>query len=415
MIFSKKKKFMTRGDQAASKTATIREMTQSKILEVAKFEGSKPRKLRMESEIGSHSARSRLTEIKDRPQGTCRTRSVSPTPFKQPLPFELPLKKFNNIYSKVVTQLETVNNLSEKKSNEADNIFDLRRQLQRADEFAIRFSRNNLYETKRILNDIKKIMTPFSFENLSTNEGKTLGNKIMLGYQAASQSLQIYINYIKNPANIEVPEKICELVVLVTDLFLCCEQFCPSSNETNLGNHAIKICNQLVTMLKSKLPAGEYVDTKQENASKKKFKKFGRVEDLNKIKNFSMYETRPIGRTKLDCIPKKKFGVPYLFGNKQKKMKKKDERKARITHEIYTQKMSSRRRRSLGTKIVKFESFEGKDCERSESAAEKKLGLKKSKFFTPREVKSQDDDVETMVQTIDDEELPVSLPFYSNI
>ncbi|EEB11432.1 hypothetical protein Phum_PHUM116660 [Pediculus humanus corporis] len=107
-------------------------------------------------------------------------------------------EKFCKIRTKIVNQLELVKNLSRTKRNECENILDLRRQLQRAEEFSIRFSRNNLYETKRIIKEIEKILTS-SFDNIQPQESKSLSKKIILGYQAASQSLQTYANYIKNP------------------------------------------------------------------------------------------------------------------------------------------------------------------------------------------------------------------------
>ena len=64
------------------------------------------------------------------------------------------------------------------------------------------------------------------------------------------------------------------------------------------------------------------------------------------------------------------------------------------------------------TKQLKIK--ENGKCEKCENC-DKKTMNKKSKFSTPREVKSQDDDVETVVQTIEDDEPPVSFFSYIRI
>ncbi|KAK6626312.1 hypothetical protein RUM43_006623 [Polyplax serrata] len=358
----------------------------------------------------SPSARSRLKVDREdnqelnRPYTSPRTRSASPVARSPRSIGELPLKKLSNIYAKIVTQLEMVKDLSENRLNETENILDLRRQLQRADEFSIRFSRNNLYDTKRLLNEIKNMLVPYPFENMSPVEARTLSKKIILAYQAASQSLQIYINYVKNPGNLEVPDKISELVLLIAELLLCCEQLSLSSGEVHLQHDAVKICNELLAVLKSKPPVGEYLDIKQEVLTRKKHKKsVPQPEDATKLKNLSMYKARPGVKGKPDMPARKKAGLSCLLGNVNKKSNKKEEKMARITHEIYTQKMNPKPVRPFGNKNVKFDQTDQTDRGVKENATGKKPP-KKSRYFTPREVRSQDDDVETMVQTIDDDD-----------
>ncbi|KAK6637216.1 hypothetical protein RUM44_007630 [Polyplax serrata] len=358
----------------------------------------------------SPSARSRLKVDREdnqelnRPYTSPRTRSASPVARSPRSIGELPLKKLSNIYAKIVTQLEMVKDLSENRLNETENILDLRRQLQRADEFSIRFSRNNLYDTKRLLNEIKNTLVPYPFENMSPVEARTLSKKIILAYQAASQALQIYINYVKNPGNLEVPDKISELVLLIAELLLCCEQLSLSSGEVHLQHDAVKTCNELLAVLKSKPPVGEYLDIKQEVLTRKKHKKaVSHPEDATKLKNLSMYKARPGVKGKPEMPARKKAGLSCLLGNVNKKSNKKEEKMARITHEIYTQKMNPKPVRPFGNKNVKFDQTDQTDRGVKENAIGKKPP-KKSRYFTPREVRSQDDDVETMVQTIDDDD-----------
>lgn len=342
-----------------------------------------------------------------------RTRSVTPTPRSTPA-CNMILEKFFKIYSKIVDQLKIVKNLTENKLNKIENVLDFRRQVQRAEEFAIRFSRNNLYETKRALYDIKKLVVPYPFENCLPKGSNILCKKLILGYQAASQSLQIYINYIKNPGTLEVPEKICELVVMVSELFSCCENFSLRPEEILLKNDGIRLCNELLPILKSKPPVGEYIERKPGDAPKNKVKPVtDDNESGNKFKKLSMYK----GKTKLnnicfkksgDSLPKKKFGSSSTLGYQIKQMKKREDKKDRITHEIYTQKFNSRVGTGLGNiRNVKPELNNKLEGEKLDNISYKKVIKRRGHCFTPREVRSQDDDVETMVQSIK-EEVPVS-------
>mgnify|MGYP006952281017 CR=1 FL=1 len=221
------------------------------------------------------SARNHRKNIKNEKKlPTTRSRSESPVKIlfpKMKPKLLLAQEKFCKIRTKIVNQLELVKNLSRTKRNECENILDLRRQLQRAEEFSIRFSRNNLYETKRIIKEIEKILTS-SFDNIQPQESKSLSKKIILGYQAASQSLQTYANYIKNPVNLEIPEKISELILLISELFSSCKSIFSSSEEIKNQNDALEICNELIIVLKTKPPIGEYLDLKKEVLIKKKQK-----------------------------------------------------------------------------------------------------------------------------------------------
>ncbi|KAL0272272.1 UNVERIFIED_CONTAM: hypothetical protein PYX00_005313 [Menopon gallinae] len=337
----------------------------------------------------SHSENSQTRNPRATSPVTPRTRSMSPTPSTPPLNADLPLKKFYTYSAKLLEQFELVKLLVSRQPEAGESLQDINRQRKRATEFAVRFSRNNLYEMKRLVNDIKQIIVPYPFENLAKCDGDVLCKKILLAYQSASQGLQTYINYMKNRTSLDVPEKTRELILLIVDLYLCCEHLSLPGDQIDI----LTPCRELIVILDVKIA---------EESGKGHLLRMGdRNKEAEEDKRYSMYRTKLTNngwKKKTEALARLKFGAPKL--SLIKKMKKKEDSATipRATFEIYSQRVrdSSRSRRSPEDTIKGYKPPPVLPPQ-----------LKKC-HVTPREVTSQDDDIETVVQGIEDEEQAVT-------
>lgn len=302
------------------------------------------------------------------------------------------MKKCQAYYSRILEQLQNILIKAEEPPEEPESLVDLHRQRKRANEFAVRFSRNQLYQMKRLIGEIKRLIV--CFDSLSKNETVNLYKNILLACQTGSQGLQNYINYMSLPQSSDVPEKIKELVLLIKELFSCCEHLSlPVIQNDDEKREFLKILKELITAFDFK------IESEEDNVPKKKVNKMEAKEN-RESKKYSMYKAKLMNanwKKQTEALAKIKFGLPSFFN--KRRVKRKDDKKARMTCDIYTQKMHPKCGKYFGNKFVKFDPMKLADGEKTEM--ENKKGVqKKTRCKTPREVTSQDEDIETIVQNI---------------
>lgn len=374
----------SRGDQRlkSAQSLEIRKQDRKKLRSARELENCRTAR--------SHSVNSPVRNQPMASPGTARTRSVSPTPVTPPLNVSLPLRKFYSYSVKLIEQFEIVKLFVSRQPEAADSLQEIHRQQKRATEFAVRFSRNNLYQMKRLVNEIKQIICPYPFENLAKSDSDILCKKILLAYQTANQGLQTYINYMKSRSSLDVPEKTRELILLIVDLYLCCEHLSLPGDQIDI----LTPCRDLIVLLDKKI---EDEDGKGHTIKMQEKNKGTEKED----NRFSMYKTKLTNsgwKKKTEALARLKFGAPKLSYIKRIKRREESATVPKTTLEIYSQKLQDSPRNK-------------KDHEEGPAGSKQAPPVivpHKKSHFTPREVTCLDDDIETVVQSIKDEDQAVS-------
>lgn len=169
----------------------------------------------------------------------------------------------------------------------------------RATEFSTRFSRNHLYPLRRETRQVQSTLT--SLKVHQTRQKEILRKKMTSAYQTALQAVQAYVSYACLPQNLQVHDKLKELIAEIKQLHNTCQNvLIPIQESVGHGNIDMmpKKCEQIMEILEKPVEKPKF--TKR---SKKKPK------DLNVASSLAMYEPK-LGNwsMKSQALARLKFG-----------------------------------------------------------------------------------------------------------